>query len=64
MSWGRHQPLLVNQAATLLMLTLTLVGGVGAALVATVLAIPMLVLIATGEVFQNACAHALGRRQV
>lgn len=60
---GRHRPAPLNHAATLLLMTLALMGGVGAAIVATLLAIPMLVLIATGEVFQNACAHALGRRQ-
>jgi hypothetical protein len=50
----------VQHAATLFLLTLTLVGGLGAALAATLLAIPMLVLIATGEAFQN----VIGRRRV
>lgn len=50
---------IVNQAASLLLLSLTVLGGIGAALAATLLAIPMLVLIATGEVFQN----AFNRRQ-
>ena len=49
----------MHHAATLFLMTLAVVGGVGAALVATLLAIPMLVLIATGEVFQN----VLARRQ-
>lgn len=49
----------MNQAASLLLLSLTVLGGIGAALAATLLAIPMLVLIATGEVFQN----AFSRRQ-
>jgi hypothetical protein len=49
----------VNHAASLLLLSLTVIGGVGAALAATLLAIPMLVLIATGELFQN----TFGRRQ-
>jgi hypothetical protein len=50
---------IVHQAASLLLLSLTVIGGVGAALAATLLAIPMLVLIATGEVVQN----TFGRRQ-
>jgi len=54
-SWSWRHP------ATLLALFALLAF---AAVVATVLAVPMLVLITTGEVFQNAWAHAVARRGV
>jgi hypothetical protein len=44
----------VNHTLNLLLMTLALLGGIGAALVATLLAVPALVLIALGEAFQNA----------
>lgn len=51
----------MTHATTALLLILTLMGGLGAAVLATLLAVPILVLIATGEAFQNLCAHP-GRR--
>ena len=54
----RHGKPHVTHATTVLLLTLTLIGGVGAAVLATLLAVPVLVLIATGEAAQNLFAHA------
>jgi hypothetical protein len=48
----------VRQVATLLLLLLTLTATIGAAFVATLIAAPLLLLIAAGEAVQYARWHA------
>ena len=52
---------IVQPTASLLLLTLTLFVGIGAAFMATLLVVPALVLIAIGERLQSLGGHTVDR---